>query len=172
MAKVFSFFHHGAFCIKRIRIKRTCYEVFRTSTRQTSGKPKMIKLSTNCKAISIFAWQPWKRETFEKKDRETEGSNQMFRWELFYVYESWIHHLDAHVHTYLCVKLPWVDHSTIAGGKIRIAAAVRKIASSCIVKPGSFQPVPVVMDTTTLQLTGIKRQNTVNVRVIVGRILI
>lgn len=58
--------------------------------------------------------------------------------------------LDAHV--YLCIKLPWLLHSAIAGGESRVTATVRNRVSTSTVEPGGFQPVLVVMDTTTLQL--------------------
>lgn len=60
---------------------------------------------------------------------------------------------------YLWVKLPWLLHAAVAGGESRAAAALRDSESSSTVKPGGFKPVCVVVDTTTLQLTGIKTQN-------------
>lgn len=59
---------------------------------------------------------------------------------------------------YLWVKLPKLLHAAGAGGKRRVAAALRDTESSTAVKPGGFKPVGVVINTTALQLTGIKTQ--------------
>lgn len=45
-------------------------------------------------------------------------------------------YLDAHF--YLCVKLPRLVHSAIAGGESRVAACVRDMQSSSTIKPGGF----------------------------------
>ena len=75
------------------------------------------------------------------------------------------HQIYVGARVYLCVKLPWLVHGAIAGGESRVAAAVRNRESSCVVKPGGFQPVPVVMDATTLPLSGIERQSTTSLSV-------
>lgn len=130
-----------------------CYKVFRTSNRKTTGKPQMIKPSTNCRTVSSFTWQPWKQYTFKMKDRENNGSNHIFMLEIFHVNSCWSF-LDPHV--YLRIKLPWLVQSTITGQEGRVAAAARNWESPSTVKPGGSHPVLVVLNTATLQLIRIK----------------
>lgn len=55
--------------------------------------------------------------------------------------------------------MPWLVNSAITSGESNVAATVRKPEPSTFIKPGGFQPVRVVLHTTTFELTETKKKS-------------